>query len=151
YTVFHKLHLLNTHVGLVLADSTYSIPFAIVLLRAFMTRIPREVLDAARIDGCGEWRAFLLVAVPLAVPGIVTASLFSFLFAWGDFLFALTLNGPGHVQPVTLGLYKFVGTYGSDWGGIMAAVILAAVPASVFLLIAQRWITAGVRAGSLAN
>jgi multiple sugar transport system permease protein len=151
YTTFHQLHLLGSYPGLVLADTTYGVPYCVILLRAFMAVVPRDLLDAARIDGCGEWRVFRSVAVPLALPGIVTAALFAFLFAWGDFLFSLTLNAGSNVQPFTLGLYKFVGTYGSDWGGIMAAVVLAAVPATVFLIVAQRWVTAGIRTGALTG
>ncbi|GAA1310312.1 sugar ABC transporter permease [Planotetraspora silvatica] len=151
YTMFAQAHLLNSYVGLILADTTYGIPFAVVLLRAFMESVPADTLAAARIDGSGEWRVFIRIAVPLATPGIITAALFAFLFAWGDFLFAVTLNGTGAVQPVTVGLYKFVGTYGSDWGGIMASVVLAIIPASVFLILAQRWLTVGVRTGGMTG
>ena len=151
YSMFAQAHLLNSYTGLILADATYGIPFGVVLLRAYMESVPADTLAAARLDGCGEWRVFARIAVPLAAPGIITAALFAFLFAWGDFLFAVTLNGTGDVQPVTVGLYKFVGTYGSDWGGIMASVVLAIIPASVFLILAQRWLTAGVRTGGLTG
>lgn len=149
YTLFKDLHLLNSYVGLILADSTYAVPLMVLLLRAFMESIPGEIFEAALIDGCGEFRCMVRVVMPIAVPGIVTASLFGFLGAWGDFLFGLTLNGSAKVQPVTLGLYKFVTAHGAAWGPIMATVVMAAIPAAIVLGIGQRWIRSGLRAGAL--
>lgn len=149
YTLFRDLHLLNSYLGLVLADSTYAVPLMVLLLRAFMESVPGEIFEAALMDGCGEFRCMIRVVIPVAVPGIVTASLFGFLGAWGDFLFGLTLNGSSTVQPVTLGLYKFVTSHGSQWGPIMATVLLAAIPAAIILGFCQRWIRSGLRAGAL--
>jgi len=89
------------------------------------------------------------VVTPVAVPGIMTAAMFGFLGAWGDFLFGLTLNSGSSVQPVTLGLYKFMTVYTNSWGPIMATVVLAAIPAAVILGIGQRWVRSGLRAGAL--
>lgn len=149
YSLFKDVHLLNSYVGLILADSTYAVPLTVLLLRAFMESIPSELLEAARLDGCSEVRCMISVVMPVAVPGIMTAALFGFLGAWGDFLFGLTLNGGSSVQPVTLGLYKFVTVYNNSWGPIMATVVLAAIPAAVILGIGQRWIRSGLRAGAL--
>jgi multiple sugar transport system permease protein len=149
YSIFHDLHLLNSYEGLILADSTYAVPFVVLVLRAYMGSLPIEVFEAANVDGAGAFRAFRSIAIPLSRPGIITAALFSFLFAWGDFLFAFTLNAGGAVDPLTLGLFKFVGSYGSDWGPIMATVVLAAIPSGVVLIFAQRWISGGLRAGAL--
>lgn len=149
YSIFHDLHLLNSYEGLILADSTYAVPFVVLVLRAYMGSLPKEIFEAANVDGAGAFRAFRSVAVPLSRPGIITAALFSFLFAWGDFLFAFTLNAGGAVQPLTLGLFKFVGSYGADWGPIMGTVVLAAVPSGIVLIFAQRWISGGLRAGAL--
>ncbi len=149
YTLFKDVHLLNSYAGLILADSTYAVPLMVLLLRAFMESVPGELMEAARLDGCSELRCMISVVTPVAVPGIVTAALFGFLGAWGDFLFGLTLNAGSPVQPVTLGLYKFVSVYGNSWGPIMATVVLAAIPAAVILGIGQRWIRSGLRAGAL--
>jgi multiple sugar transport system permease protein len=148
YSVYSRLHLLNSFPGLILADSTYAIPLMVVLLRAYMVSLPDELLDAARIDGCGELRTLMSVVVPLMLPGIITAGLFGFLGAWGDFIFAVTLNASG-AEPVTVGLYKFVGTYTTSWGPIMATVILAAIPAAIVLAVAQRWVRGGLRVGAI--
>jgi len=149
YSLFKDAHLLNSYVGLILADSTYAVPLMVLLLRAFLESLPGELMESARVDGCSELRCLISVVVPVAIPGIVTASLFGFLGAWGDFLFGLTLNSGGKVQPVTLGLFKFVGTYSTSWGPLMATVILAAIPAAIVLSVGQRWIRGGLRAGAL--
>ena len=149
YSLFKDVHLLNSYVGLILADSTYAVPLMVLLLRAFLESMPSELLEAARLDGCSELRCMISLVTPVAVPGIMTAALFGFLGAWGDFLFGLTLNSGSSVQPVTLGLYKFVTVYNNSWGPIMATVVLAAIPAAVILSIGQRWIRSGLRAGAL--
>jgi multiple sugar transport system permease protein len=149
YSLFKDVHVLNSYVGLILADSTYSVPLMVLLLRAFLESVPGEILEAARIDGCSEVRCMISVIMPVAVPGIMTAAMFGFLGAWGDFLFGLTLNSGSSVQPVTLGLYKFVTVYSNSWGPIMATVVLAAIPAALILGIGQRWIRSGLRAGAL--
>ncbi|MCU1495901.1 MAG: binding-protein-dependent transport system inner rane component [Acidimicrobiaceae bacterium] len=149
YSLFRRLDLLNGYVGLILADSTYAVPLMVVLIRAYLVAIPIELFDSARVDGCGELRCLWSVVVPMAVPAIVTASLFGFLGAWGDFVFGLTLNSGSSVQPVTLGLYKYVGTYSTAWGPIMATVILAAIPAGIVISVAQKWVRGGLRAGAL--
>lgn len=149
YTLFHDVHLLNSYAGLILADSSYTVPLAVLLLRAFLESVPDEIIEAARMDGCSEVRLMISVVTPIAIPGIVTVAVFGFLGAWGDFLFAVTLNGGGSVQPVTLGLYKYVTSYQEAWGPIMGTVVLAALPAAVILGIGQGWIKSGLRAGAL--
>jgi multiple sugar transport system permease protein len=149
YNFFNHLHLLNSYLGLILADSTLGIPFLVLLVRAYVASIPASILDAASVDGCGEWRAFRSIVLPLAVPAIVTASLFVFLNAWSDFLFALTLNSGGRVTPVTLGIFNFIGADATYWGPIMATVVFAALPAAIVLIFAQRFILGGLRVGAL--
>jgi multiple sugar transport system permease protein len=149
YSLFKDVHLLNSYVGLTLADSTYAVPLMVLLLRAFLESVPGEIMEAARLDGCSEVRCMISVVTPVATPGIMTAALFGFLGAWGDFVFGLTLNSGSSIQPMTLGLYKFMTVYTNSWGPIMATVVLAAIPAAVILGIGQRWIRSGLRAGAL--
>lgn len=149
YTIYNSAHLLNSFPGLILADSTSGIPFSILLLRSFMIAIPRELVEAARVDGSGRLRTLVSIIVPLARNAIVTAGLFSFLFAWGDLVFALTLTTNESFIPLTLGIYRFLGVYGQDWSTVMAAAILASLPAAVLLVTAQRYITSGIAGGAL--
>ncbi|HLI01781.1 MAG TPA: carbohydrate ABC transporter permease [Acidimicrobiales bacterium] len=149
YQIFQQWGLLGSYIGLILADSAGAVPFVILVVRAFMAGIPRELYDAAAVDGAGPLRSFWRVSVPLAVPAIMTVGLFSFLGAWGDFVNALTLNATGGPQPLTLGLYKFVQQHSTDLGAIFAATVIAAVPTTIILFVGQRWIKGGLRAGAL--
>lgn len=149
YGVYSDLGLLNSLPGLVLADSSAGIPFAVLVLRAFMATVPGEVVEAARVDGAGELRTFWSVVVPMSRNALVTAGLFTFLFTWSDFLFALTLTTTDDVRPVTLGLYQYIGSYVQDWSAVMATAVLASLPAVVLLLVAQKYVAAGATAGAL--
>ncbi|MEO8907644.1 MAG: carbohydrate ABC transporter permease, partial [Microbacteriaceae bacterium] len=103
YTLFNNWGLLNSYIGLILADSAAQIPFAIILMRAFMASIPQSLVEAALVDGANNFRAFFSIVVPISKNAIITAALFTFLGAWGDFLFALTLTSTPAVRPITLG------------------------------------------------
>ncbi len=149
FIIFHWIHLVNTYPGLVLADATYAVPFAILVLRAFFFSLPNELMDAARVDGASEWTTFRRIVIPLARSAVITVAVFAFLAGWGDFIFALTiLNGSG-IQPITLGIYSFLGNYSTDWGAVMASAVIALVPAAVMLALAQRYIATGLTAGSV--
>ena len=144
YKTYTHTGLLNSYPGLILADSTYAVPFAILVLRAFLIGIPRELLEAAAIDGAGEFRRFFRVIIPLSKPGLLSVTLFAFLFAWGDFLFALTLTTTSAIVPVTLSIYSYVGVSIQNWPLVMAASLFAAVPAAVFLVLVQRVVKGGL-------
>jgi len=149
YVWYSDLGLLNTIPGLILADSTAGIPFAIIILQAFMAGLPVGVLEAARMDGAGQLRVFLSIAVPMSRNALITSGLFAFLFSWSDFLFALTLTTSPDVRPVTLGIYSYLGAYVNDWSPVMATSVLASLPAVVLLLVAQKYIAAGTTAGAV--
>ncbi|MFE7412994.1 carbohydrate ABC transporter permease [Streptomyces laurentii] len=148
YGAYAELGLLNSSLGLVLADSTAGVPFAIVVLHAFMRTIPREIVEAARLDGAGRLRVFRSVVLPLSVNALVTAGVFTFLFTWGDFLFALTLTTSGPVRPITLGVYDYLGAHTGQWNAVMATAVLASVPAALLLVVAQRFVTSGATRGA---
>ncbi|HEV8568537.1 MAG TPA: carbohydrate ABC transporter permease [Actinoplanes sp.] len=149
YSAYNDLGLLNSIGGLILADSTAGIPFAMLILRAFMLDIPSEVVEAAWVDGAGPIRSFVSVVLPMSRNALVTAALFTFLFTWGDFLFALTLTTTENVRPVTLGLFTYIGSYVKDWSSVMATAVLASIPALVLLVVAQRYVAAGTTAGAI--
>lgn len=149
YAAYNDLGLLNTHVGLIIADASQSIPFAIIVMRAFMTNIHPSILEAARVDGAGQVRTFWSIALPVSKNALITAGLFAFLFAWSDFLFALTLTTTSEIRPVTLGIYQYLGTQVSNWSAVMASSVLSSLPAIILLLIAQKYIAAGAMGGSV--
>ena len=151
YAIYIKLGLLGSVWGLILADSTIAVPFGVLIFTAFMSRIPDELLQAARIDGAGTLRTFVSIVLPVSRNAIVTVSLFAFLWAWSDFLFANTLDGGGSLQPITLGIYAYIGNNNQQWNAIMATAVVASVPAAVLLVLAQRYVAAGVTAGAVKD
>lgn len=149
FIVFHRINLVNSYPGLIIADGTYAVPFAILVLRAFLFSLPNELLYAARVDGATEWQTFRMIVIPLARSAVITVAVFAFLAGWGDFIFALTiLNGSG-IEPITLGIYTYLGNYSTDWGAVMAAGVFAMLPAAILLVVAQRYIASGLTAGSV--
>ncbi len=149
YAIYARIGLLNTHLGLILADATMGVPFAILILRAFMVSLPRTLIEAALVDGATHWDAFTKIILPLSRNGLITSGLFCFLFAWSDFLFALTMGTQGKIVPITLGIYKYIGNENTSWNSIMAAAVLASIPPIVLLLAGQRYITAGLVGGAV--
>ena len=149
YGAYSNLGLVNSLWGLIVADSSLGVPFAMLVLHAFMRSIPPSVIEAAQLDGAGPIRVFVSIVLPLCRNALITAALFCFLFAWGDFLFALTLTTTADVRPVTLGLYTYVGAFVADWSSVMATAVMASIPAVVLLVIAQRYVAAGTTAGAV--
>lgn len=149
YTAYSGLGLLNSIGGLILANASHGIPFAIIILRAFMGTVPASIMEAGRVDGAGHLRVFWSIVLPLSRNALITAGLFTFLFAWGDFLFALTLTTTDAVRPITLGLYQYVGEQVTDWSSVMATGVLASLPALILLVVAQKFVASGTTAGGI--
>lgn len=151
YLIFSSWGFLDTVPGLILADSTLAVPFGVLIFTAFMHGIPDELIAAAKIDGAGAWRTFRSIVLPISRNSLVTVSLFTFLWAWSDFLFASTLNRGGDLQPITIGIYRYIGNNTQDWNAIMATAVVASVPAAILLIVAQRYVAAGVTAGAVKD
>jgi multiple sugar transport system permease protein len=151
YAIYLKLGVLNSAAGLILADSTIAVPFGVLIFTAFMSGIPAELTAAAEIDGAGRLRTFWSVVLPVSRNAIVTVSLFAFLWAWSDFVFATTLDGGGNQQPITLGIYHYIGNNNQQWNAIMATAVIASIPATLLLILAQRYVAAGVTAGAVKD
>lgn len=151
FAIYSQLGLISTYPGLILANATGSVPLAIIILRAFMSQLPRELIEAARIDGASAGRILVSIVVPLSRNAIVTAGLFSFLFAWADFLNARSLTTGNEIVPFTLSLFRYIGAQTTDWNGVMATAVIASVPAVVLLITAQRFVAAGITAGAVKD
>jgi multiple sugar transport system permease protein len=147
FVVFSKLGLSDSLWGLVLADTTLALPYAIVLLRPAFASIPADLAEAARIDGCSTLGAFRRVVLPLARPGLATVAVLSFLWGWGDLVFALTLTSDESSRVVTTGLANFFGAFATDWSGAMAFCTLAMLPPLVLFVATQRQVVAGLTSG----
>ncbi|MFC1414807.1 carbohydrate ABC transporter permease [Streptacidiphilus sp. N1-1] len=151
YTIYLKLGMLQNIGGLIIADSTIAVPFAVLIFTAFMSGIPDELMQAARTDGAGTLRTFWSIVLPISRNAVVTVSLFAFLWAWSDFVFATTLDGGGAHEPITLGIYHYIGNNNQQWNAIMATAVIASLPATLILVLAQRYVAAGVTAGAVKD
>lgn len=151
YVIYLNVGILNSIGGLIIADSTIAVPFGVLIFTAFMSGIPGELSQAAKIDGAGAWRTFQSIILPVSRNSIVTVSLFAFLWSWSDFIFASTLDSGGVLQPITLGIYKYIGNNNQEWNAIMATAVVASIPATVLLIVAQRYVAAGVTAGAVKD
>ncbi|MBE1602313.1 MULTISPECIES: carbohydrate ABC transporter permease [Streptomyces] len=151
YAIYLQLGLLQSVPGLIVADSTLAVPFAVLIFTAFMSGIPGELLQAAQMDGAGPLRTFRSIVLPMSRNSVVTVSLFAFLWSWSDFVFAATLANGGTHEPITLGIYHYIGNNNQEWNAIMATAVLASLPAAVILVLAQRYVAAGVTAGAVKD
>ncbi|MFF7870725.1 carbohydrate ABC transporter permease [Streptomyces qaidamensis] len=151
YAIYLQLGLLQSVPGLIVADSTLAVPFGVLIFTAFMSGIPGELLQAARTDGAGALRTFWSVVLPMSRNAVVTVSLFAFLWSWSDFVFAGTLVNGGAHEPITLGIYHYIGNNNQEWNAIMATAVVASLPAAVILVLAQRYVAAGVTAGAVKD
>lgn len=149
FVLFSRIGLLNSYPALILADTTFTLPFAVIILRPFFLTVPAELEAAAKIDGCTQIGAFWRVVLPLVQPGLITVGAFAFLMGWGEFLFALALNTNENVQPVTVALNKFIGQYGTQWDKLMAVATTIALPIIIIFASLQRYIVGGLVAGSV--
>ena len=149
YLMFRSFDLLNALPGLILVYFAAALPFTAWTLRGFVKGIPVDLEEAAMVDGCGRWAAFRRVTLPLLGPGLVATSVFSFITAWNEFLYALTfMQDPSNVT-LPVWLSGFVSKFGVDWGGAMAASSVFTLPVLIFFLIVQRNLVSGVTAGAV--
>ncbi|MEU1536158.1 carbohydrate ABC transporter permease [Streptomyces fagopyri] len=151
YAVYLQLGLLQSVPGLIVADSTLAVPFAVLIFTAFMSGIPGELLQAAQMDGARAPRTFWSIVLPMSRNAVVTVSLFAFLWSWSDFVFANTLVNGGAREPITLGIYHYIGNNNQEWNAIMATAVVASLPAAVILVLAQRYVAAGVTTGAVKD
>ncbi|MEV0954218.1 carbohydrate ABC transporter permease [Promicromonospora sp. NPDC050249] len=144
------LQLLETLIGLVVVYVALALPFGIWMLRGFVAAVPVELEEAAYLDGASWGRMFWSVLLPLVAPGLVATSIFSFITAWNEFIFAMTmLGGATENYTVAIGLRSFFGVHSNDWGAIMAASTIITVPVMIFFILVQRRLASGLTAGAV--
>ncbi|MBM7773562.1 N,N'-diacetylchitobiose transport system permease protein [Actinokineospora baliensis] len=149
YLIMRDADLLNSLWGLLLVYVAFTLPFTVWTLRGFVKGIPLELEEAAMVDGCGRWGVFTRVTLPLLGPGLVATSVFSFITAWNEFLYALVFMREKDKQTLPVWLSSFKTAFGTDWGGIMAASVIYAIPALIFFLLVQRKLVSGSTAGAV--
>jgi len=149
YRQFFDLGLVDTYAALILTNAAFNLAFAIWILRAFFASIPREIEEAAAVDGCGRLRTLVQVVLPLSLPAIVTAVIFAFIAAWNEYIVALTLMADPARKPLTVGITSYVTAYVQHWNHLFAASIIAIVPVVVLFAMIERHLVGGLTAGSV--
>ena len=149
YREFFDWGLVNTYAALILTNAAFNLAFAVWMLRGFFASIPREIEEAAAVDGCGRLGVLLRVVLPLARPAIATALIFSFIAAWNEYVVALTLMTDGARRPLTVGITSYVTAYVQHWDLLFAASVIALVPVVILFALIERHLVGGLTAGSV--
>ncbi|WP_270888803.1 carbohydrate ABC transporter permease [Pedococcus sp. 5OH_020] len=148
YLLLTKYHLIDTLWALLVTYLTFALAFSVWMLKGYFDGIPKEMEEAALIDGAGRLRILWSIILPLARPGIVSVAVFAFLLAWNEFFFAYVFIASNHNFTLSLGMYSFIEQFSTQWGNIMAAGTLATLPVLVFFFLLQRALTRGMMAGA---
>lgn len=141
--------LLNSLLGLTIVYTALSLPFAIWTLRGFVQTVPKDIEEAAYIDGCSWWRMFRSVLLPLVAPGLVATSIFAFITAWNEFVFAYTFMKSSDKYTAAVGIFQFFGENTTSWGPVMASSTLVTVPVLIFFVAVQHRLASGLAAGAV--
>lgn len=143
------LKLVDTHLALILIYAAFNMAFSIWILSSFFASIPAEIEEAAWIDGCNRFTTLTKIVLPLALPGLVTAFIFTFIAAWNEFVIALTLTSSPEREPLTVGLTSLIGQYEVQWNYLFAGSLIAIVPVVVLFAMIEKWLVGGLTAGSV--
>lgn len=149
FRMFKTANLLDTVVTLILAYSTFSLPFVVWIMAGYFQSVPRELEEAARIDGASRFQAFLRVALPLAVPGLSATAVFTLLNAWDEFFFALIFTSTYASKTLPVALAEFIGRHSVNWGLLVTGGFIASLPPILLSLVFYRYIVSGLSAGGL--
>jgi len=149
WKILQSLNWLNTYQGLIVPYVTLTLPLGVWITASFFRDLPEEIEDAARLDGCGHFQTLFRIMLPLAAPGIFTAAILVFIYAWNEFFFALLIMTRQDVQTLPVGIALFQGQYTMPWGEIAAASTVATVPIVIMVFLFQKRIVRGLSAGAL--
>jgi len=150
FVLMRRFGLIDTYLGVVIGHSTFSIPFAIWMLTSYFSTIPKDLDEAATIDGASRYEAIRHVILPLVAPGVVTAGIYIFITSWNEYLFAMMLSGQ-NVRTVTVALQLFIGEFTIQWGLLTAGGVLIAIPVTILFLFVQRRLVGGLTAGAVKS
>lgn len=149
FVMFKNLHLYNTPFAAILADATIGIPFSVLILKNYFASIPGELEEAAYIDGCNRFVAFLRILIPIAKPGVMVCAIFSFLYAWGDLAYGMTFIIDQQKRPITAGIFNFMGQYGTKWSYLTAFAVVTIIPVALIFIFMQKYIISGMTSGAV--
>jgi len=149
YRQFFELNLVNTYLAIILTNSAFNLAFAVWILHGFFSSIPKEVEEAAHLDGCGRFGTLTRIMLPLTLPGVVTAVVFTFIAAWNEYVVALTLMLDDAKKPLTVGITSYVTGYEQHWDQLFAASIIAIIPVVILFAFIEKHLVGGLTAGSI--
>lgn len=149
YMIFSKLHLIDTFIGLIIANLATSIPLAVIMLRSYFQGIPRELEEAAKIDGTTNIGALIRIILPVSMPGVIAVSAYVVLHIWEEFLFALNLTNSTNVRTLPITINNFSGEFVIDWGAMMSASMVVSVPVLCIFLLCNKFFVKGLSDGSV--
>ena len=149
FFVYSKLGVIDTHFGLIMAYVALNVPFTIWLIDGFFRQVPKDLAEAAQIDGCTRWQAFWQVEFPLAGPGIASAGIFAFLTSWNEFALASQLTRSVNSKTLPVGLLDYTAEFTIDWRGMCALAVIMIIPALVLTFIVQKHLVSGLTSGAV--
>ena len=149
FKIMVHLNLLDTYLSLIIANTVFTIAFTIWMMNGYFRSIPVEIEEAALIDGCSRVQTITRIMIPIAVPGLVTAMIYTFIYAWNEFLFGLTFIQSRPKMPLVLALYNFVGRWSTQWELLTTAAFLAIIPVLVLFYVIERRLVAGLAGGAV--
>ncbi len=145
------LGLYNSYPGLILTYMVFTLPYAIIMMTGYFNTLPRELDEAVKVDGGSSWTALWRVLVPISVPGLVSVGIYTFMIAWNEFLFALTLTKTPDMRTVPIGIQLLMGQHSYEWNQMMSMSILGCIPILLLFLFFQRYFIGGMTAGAVKN
>jgi len=149
FLVIKKLHLLNTYISLIIVYTAFATPFCTWMLKNYFDTLPKEIEDAAKVDGCDVLQTLWKIVVPISAPGFVATGVFAFIVAWHEFIIALTLMSKEEMMTVPVGMYSFVTEFTTEWELISAGCIIVTIPVAVIFIFLQRYLVQGLTAGAV--
>lgn len=149
FIMFKNMHIYNTFWSTIFADATIGIPFSVLILKNYFASIPKELEEAAYIDGCTRFSAFIRVLIPIAKQGVVVCGIFSFLYAWGDLAYGMTFIIDQEKRPITAGIFNFMGQYGTKWSYLTAFAVVTIIPVAFIFIFMQKYIITGMTSGAV--
>ncbi len=149
FIMFKNMHVYNSPVSAVLADATIGIPFSILILKNYFASVPKDMEEAAYLDGCSRFMAFIRILIPIAKPGVMVCAIFSFLYAWGDLAYGMTFILDQEKRPITAGIFNFMGQYGTKWSYLTAFAVVTIIPVALIFIFMQKYIVSGMTSGAV--